>query len=211
MSTKRLKQFMLPPVLALLLSAAHAQNLSFNLTPAAQSGVGIGEIYFTGALTNNGTTTNFLNNVQFAFTSVATNYFTADTNVFFENVPGILLPGETYTDVIFGVVINPTTPPGNYSGMVTIQGGTNIFDVTTSSGQTFQIFLPPAVLGVTASGGNLIFSWPSPPGSFVLQQNSDLTTTNWTVATNTVATTNYLNQVMFPPATNSQFFRLEYP
>jgi len=207
----RIKQFMLLPVLTLLLSAAHAQNLSFNLTPAAQSGVGTGEVYFTGALTNTGPTTNFLNNIQFAFTGAATNYFTADTNVFFANVPGILLPGDTYTDVVFGVVISPATQPGNYSGTVTIQGGTNIFDATSSSGQSFQISLPPAELSITVSGGDLIFSWPSPPGSFVLQHISDLTTTNWTSVTNTVATTNYLNQVMFPPAAASQFYRLQYP
>lgn len=211
MSAKRLKQFMLLPALALPLSAAQAQNLSFNLTPAAQSGVGTGEVYFTGALTNTGLTTNFLNSVQFAFTGAATNYFTADTNVFYANVPGIFLPGDAYTDVVYGVVINPATPPGNYSGTVTIQGGTNIFDETSSSGQSFQIFLPPATLGISASAGNLLISWPSPPGNFVLQQISDLTTTNWTATTNTVATTNYLNQAMFPPAAASQFYRLQYP
>jgi hypothetical protein len=211
MSAKRLKQFLLPPVLALLLSAAHAQNLSFSLTPAAQSGVGTGEVYFTGALTNTGLATNFLNNIQIAFTGAATNYFTADTNVFFANVPGIFLPGDAYTDVVFGVVINPATPPGNYSGTVTIQGGTDIFGAGNLTNQTFQILLPPAALSISASGGNIIFSWPSPPGSFVLQQISDLTTTNWTAVTNTVATTNYLNQVMFPPAAASQFYRLEYP
>ena len=210
MSAKHLKQFLLLPALALVLSAAHAQNLSFSLTPAAQSGVGTGEVYFAGTLTNTGPTTNFLNNIQFAFTGAAPNYFTADTNVFFANVPGIFLPGDTYTDVVFGVVINPATPPGNYFGTVTIQGGTNIFDVASSSGQAFQFSLPPATLSISASGGNIIFSWPSPPGSFVLQQISDLTTTNWTAVTNTVATTNYLNQVMFPPAA-SQFYRLRYP
>ena len=162
-------------------------------------------------MTNTGPTTNFLNNIQFAFTGAATNYFMADTNVFFANVPGILLPGDTYTDVVFGVVISPATPPGNYSGTVTIQGGTNIFDATSSSGQSFQISLPPAELSITVSGGDFIFSWPSPPGIFVLQHISDLTTTNWTSVTNTVATTNYLNQVMFPPAAASQFYRLQYP
>ncbi len=195
----------------LLPVAATRANLAFVLTPALQSGVGTNEIFFTGALTNTSLTTNFLNNIQITFTNAATNYFTADTNVFFSNVPGILLPGETYTDVIFGIAVNPATPPGNYSGTVAIQGGTNIFDATILSSQTFQISLPAATLAAALSGTNLIISWPSPPGSFVLQQNFNLTTTNWTATTNTPTITNFQNQVILPPANGNQFYRLKYP
>jgi hypothetical protein len=211
MSAKRLKQFMLLPALALLLSAANAQTLSFSLTPAAQSGVGTGEVFFIGALTNTGLTTNFLNNIQFAFTGAATNYLTADTNVFFANVPGILLPGETYADVVFGAVINPATPPGNYSGTVAIQGGTDIFGAGNLTNQTFQVSLPPAALGIARYGTNLVLSWPSPPGGFLLQQNADLATTNWTTATNTLTMTNFQNQAILPPSAVRQFYRLKYP
>ena len=208
----RLKFRTLLSGLAFLLSAALAQaDLSFSLTPAAQSGVGTNEIFFTGALTNASLTTNFLNNIQITFTNAATNYLTADTNVFFANVPGILLPGETYTDVIFGIAVNPATPPGNYYGTVTIQGGSDIFAAVNLTNQTFQISLPPASLGVATSGTNLVLSWPSPPGDFVLQQNSDLTTTNWTVTTNTPAITNFQNQVILPPTNGNQFYRLKYP
>jgi hypothetical protein len=66
-------------------------------------------------------------------------------------------------------------------------------------------------MGITLSGTNLVLSWPSPPGGFVLQQNADLTTTNWTAATNTPAITNRQNQVILLPANGSQFYRLEYP
>jgi hypothetical protein len=198
-------------LMLLLPVAATRANLAFVLTPALQSGVGTNEIFFTGALTNTSLTTNFLNNIQITFTNAATNYFTADTNVFFSNVPGILLPGETYTDVIFGIAVNPATPPGNYSGTVAIQGGTNIFDATILSSQTFQISLPAATLAAALSGTNLIISWPSPPGSFVLQQNFNLTTTNWTATTNTPTITNFQNQVILPPANGNQFYRLKYP
>jgi hypothetical protein len=198
--------------LAFLFSVAVAQaDLPFSLTPAAQSGVGTNEIFFTGALTNTSLTTNFLNNIQITFTNAATNYFTADTNVFFANVPGILLPGETYTDVIFGITVNSATPPGNYFGMVSIQGGSDIFAADNLTNQTFQVSLPPAALGVARSNTNLVISWPSPPGGFELQQNSDLTTTNWTVATNAPAITNFQNQVIFSPTNGIQFYRLEYP
>src|SRR5476649_180646 len=127
MPAMRLKPSMLLPGLALLLSATLAKaDPSFSLTPAALSGVGTNEVFFTGTLASTGLTTNFLNSISISFTNTATNYFTADTNVFFANVPGLLLPGETYADVIFGIAVNPATPPGNYSGAVTIQGGTNI-------------------------------------------------------------------------------------
>ena len=208
----RLKFQTLLSGLALLLSVALAQaDLTFSLTPAAQSGVGTNEIFFTGALTNTSLTTNFLNNIQITFTNAATNYLTADTNVFFANVPGILLPGETYTDVVFGIAVNSATPPGNYYGTVTIQGGSDIFAADNLTNQTFQVSLSPASLGVALSNTNLVLSWPSPPGDFVLQQNSDLTTTNWTVATNTPAITNFQNQVILPPTNGNQFYRLKYP
>ena len=156
-------------------------------------------------------TTNFLNNIQFTFTDTATNYLMADTNVFFANVPGILLPDETYNDIVFGIAINPTTPPGNYSGLVAIQGGTNIFDATSLSSQTFQVLLSPAALSAVLYGTNLLLSWPSPPGGFVLQQNAGLTTANWMAVTNVPANTNFQNQVILPPVNGNQFYRLRYP
>jgi hypothetical protein len=208
----RLKFFTIFFCPVLLFSVARAQtNLSFFLTPAMQSGVGTNEVFFTGALTNTSLTTNFLNNIQITFTNAATNYLTADTNVFFANVPGILLPGETYNDVVLGVAVNPATPPGNYSGTVTIQGGTNIFAATNLSSQTFQISLPPATLAAALSGTNFILSWPSPPGSFVLQKNSDLTTTNWLTVTNAATFINFQNQAILPSANDNQFYRLNYP
>ena len=168
----RLKPIVLLSVLAWLLPAASTRaSLAFVLTPPAQSGVGTNEIFFTGTLTNTDLTTNFLNSIGFSFTNAATNYLAADTNVFFANVPGILLPGENYTDVVFGILINPATPPGNYSGTVTLQGGTNIFAAGSLTNQAFQVTLPPVPLGIaTSSGSNLLLSWPSPPGGFVLQQ-----------------------------------------
>jgi hypothetical protein len=208
----RLKPFMLLPGLALVLFAARTKaDLSFSLTPAVLSGIGTNEVFFAGVLTSTSPATNFLNNIQIAFVNSATNYFTVDTNVFFANVPGILLPGETYADVVFGIAVNPAVPPGNYCGAVTIQGGADIFAADNLANQIFQISLQPADLGVATSGTNIVLSWPSPPGDFVLQQNSDLTTTNWTAVTNTPATANLQNQVILPPSAGNQFYRLKYP
>ncbi len=209
----RLKFLAILSGLALLLPSASATaDLAFFLTPAVQSDVGSNEVIFTGTLTNTSPTDNlFLNNIQISFIGNATNYLTADTNVFFANVPGILLPGETYSDVVFGIALNPATPPGQYFGVVTLQGGTNIFAATNLAGPTFEITLPPATLNISPSGTNLLVSWLSPPGGFGLQQNSDLTTTNWTIVTNVPAVVSGQNQVVLPMGFGNQFYRLKYP
>src|ERR1017187_1576483 len=121
MPAMRLKPFMLLSGLALLMSTAPMRaDLIFVLTPAAQSDVGSNEVIFTGTLINASPTDNlFLNNIQFDFIDEADNYLGADTNVFFANVPGILLPGETYSDVVFGITVASNTPPGQYFGIVT--------------------------------------------------------------------------------------------
>jgi hypothetical protein len=208
----RLKSLFLLSGLALLLVASVRADLAFTLTPAVQSGVGSNEVVFIGTLINTSLTDNlFLNNIQFSFIDEAAGYLAADTNVFFANVPGILLPGETYSDVVFGIVINPTTPPGQYFGIVTLQGGTNIFAATNLASPIFEVTLPTASLDIALSGTNVLLSWPAPPGDFVLQQNFDLTTTNWTTITNTPAVVNGQNQVMLPTGSSNQFYRIEYP
>ncbi|HLX95255.1 MAG TPA: hypothetical protein VKU37_05880 [Verrucomicrobiae bacterium] len=209
----RLKPLVLWSSLAVLLPGTSVPaDLAFTLTPAVQSGLGSNEVIFAGVLTNTSLTDNlFLNNIQVSFTGIATNYLAADTNVFFANVPGILLPGETYGDVVFGIAINPATPLGQYFGIVTLQGGTNIFAATNLAGPTFEVTLSPAALTLALAGANQLVSWPSPPGDFVLQQNSDLATTNWTTVTNVPALVNGQNQVTLPPGSSNQFFRLVYP
>jgi hypothetical protein len=210
----RLKVPTLLSGLALLVSVPLARaDLLFTLTPAGRSGVGSNEVVFNGTLTNTSLTTNlFLNNLQISFTNAATNYLTADTNAFFANVPGILLPGETYSDAVFGVGINPAATNGDYAGTVTIQGGTNnIFATTNLSTQTFHILLTPAALDIKRSGTNVLLKWPSPPGGFVLEQNTNLATTNWLTVTNGSIITNGLNQVVLPRPTTNKFYRLKYP
>jgi hypothetical protein len=208
-----LKPFMLLSGLALLLSSAPARaDLAFALTPAMQSDVGSNEVFFTGTLINTSLTDNlFLNNIQFDFIDEAAGYLAADTNVFFANVPGILLPFETYNDVVFGITIDPATPPGQYFGFVTILGGTNIFAATDLASPIFEVSLPPAALGIASSGTNVVLSWASPPEGFALQKNSNLTTTIWLAVTNIPTVTNGQNQVTVSPSTGNQFYRLKYP
>ena len=211
--TMRPQPLLLLSGLAILLSVPPAQaDLAFVLTPALRSGAGSNEFFFTGTLSNTSLTdTLYLNDVQFDFIAGAASYLAADTNAFFANVPGILLPFETYSDVVFGITIDPTTPPGQYFGSVTVQGGTNIFAATNLASPTFEVSLPPAALGIVPAGTNVVISWASPPGGFELQKNSDLATTSWLTVTNLPAFTNGQNQVRLSGTNSSLFFRLKYP
>jgi hypothetical protein len=70
------------------------------------------------------------------------------------------------------------------------------------------------VLRIAPSSGNLLISWQalSSAAGFVLQDNSDLATTNWVIVTNALALSNGLNQVVIPmPVSGSQFYRLINP
>lgn len=139
--TMRAKLFALLAGLALLwFSLPAGADLTFVLTPAAQPGVGSNAIVFTGTLSNTSTANLlFLNNLQFSFIGTASNFLGPGANAFFANVPGILLPNETYSDIVFGLAINPATPPGDYFGSVTIQGGSNIFAGANLAAQMFLV------------------------------------------------------------------------
>ena len=214
MKTLRLKLIMKLSALALLLaltSAARA-DLSFTLTPSVKSGVGSNEVTFIGTLTNTSLTTNlFLNNLQFSFTNAATNFLAPGTNIFFANVPGILLPGENYTDVIFSIFLNPAATNGDYAGTATVQGGSNILTTATLASQTFHLTLAPATLASSRSSTNILLQWPSPPAAFTLQQNTNLAGTNWLAVTAPSVFTNGLNQTILSATNTRQFYRLKYP
>lgn len=56
-----------------------------------------------------------------------------------------------------------------------------------------------------------LLSWPTNAAGFVLQQNSDLSTTNWVDTTNTVNVVGTNNQVNIPLLGGGEFFRLKLP
>ncbi len=68
----------------------------------------------------------------------------------------------------------------------------------------------PLLLTATPSGNSIIVSWPSAPG-FVLQQNSDLATTNWTVSSYPVSTNGAIESITVTPSANNLFLRLISP
>jgi hypothetical protein len=68
------------------------------------------------------------------------------------------------------------------------------------------------LLTVSLTGPNaVVVSWPSSAAGFVLQQNSDLTTTNWPDFSGTVNTNVTTKSATISPATDTRFFRLFHP
>ena len=91
---------------------------------------------------------------------------------------------------------------GNFYG-TTLNGGANGF------GTVFRLAVPEPTLAITLSGSQLVLSWPSWAADLVLQENPDLTTTNWRTVTTPVVVTNLQNQVVLWPApSGNTFYRL---
>ncbi len=66
-------------------------------------------------------------------------------------------------------------------------------------------------LNITRSNAFMIVSWPSASTGFVLQQNTNLSTTNWTIPSETVTDNGTTRSISASPAPGNRFFRLFKP
>ena len=68
-------------------------------------------------------------------------------------------------------------------------------------------------LGIASAGNDLVLSWTVPSTNFVLQQNQDLSTTNWTPLTDqpVLNLTNLQNQMFLSSNGSNNFYRLATP
>jgi hypothetical protein len=112
----------------------------------------------------------------------------------------------------------------NYSSYLPIPPGTRFIQYTMNfirpQGSDLDSFFDDNVLGVTdsvqmpllkvgTSPTNEIVFWPTLySDGFQLQQNSNLTVTNWTAAGTTFQITNGSNQATFSSPPPNRFFRL---
>jgi hypothetical protein len=72
------------------------------------------------------------------------------------------------------------------------------------------IIVPRLSISLTQTNTALL-SWPTNSVGFALQQNSDLTTTNWVNVTNSISLAGTNNQVIAEPFDGCNFFRLVHP
>ena len=108
-----------------------------------------------------------------------------------------------------GVTWTTTNAPGaNWNCVASSADGDRLFAGISLGGIYTSQLAPARMLSITVADGNQVISWTIPSSSLVLQENSDLTTTNWTDVTTSPAVTNYQNQVTRPPSGN-WFFRLK--
>ena len=67
------------------------------------------------------------------------------------------------------------------------------------------------LLTISHAGNNVIVSWPYPSTGFVLQQNNNLTTTNWAISGFAITTNASINSINIPSPAGNLFFRLNKP
>ncbi len=119
-------------------------------------------LIFSGTLTNTSTTAKiFLNDLQCA----APAGLGLRPNIFFANVPGILLPGEIYTGAIFSAALDPAATPGDYVGTLTVKGGADILGGATLASASFTILSPTVSIAATVPGA---FEFGALAGAFTV-------------------------------------------
>ena len=126
--------------------------------------------------------------------------------------------GLIYTSADSGAHWTQTSAPSNsWSSVASTADGSSFVALAQDHIYTLRFPLPPPSpppsprLSITPSSGGLGLSWVVPARSFVLQQNSDLTTTNWTdVGTSpTLNLTNLHYQVAVSRSSGTRFYRLK--
>ncbi|HTB85947.1 MAG TPA: LamG-like jellyroll fold domain-containing protein [Candidatus Sulfotelmatobacter sp.] len=123
----------------------------------------------------------------------------------------------TFTDAIastsYSTVLNVGDITQNLGANTAYVGFTGSYGGQTSV-QTISNFqfisIPTAGINLLNNNSSLI-SWPGSVLGYTLQQNSDLTTTNWMNVTNVNILSNGLNQVTAPTGGPNMFYRLILP
>ncbi|HZM02596.1 MAG TPA: LamG-like jellyroll fold domain-containing protein [Candidatus Saccharimonadales bacterium] len=94
-----------------------------------------------------------------------------------------------------------------YIGFTGADGGST--SIQTISNFTF-VNIPSAAIQIN-NGTNAVLSWPGAVSGFVLQQNGDLNTTNWSNVANPANLVNGQYQIIVPLGSTNLFYRLILP
>ncbi len=121
-----------------------AAALSLQLAPANVASAPGGVMVFQGMLTNTSATDKlFLNNIDATLVGTAATKVVLKSNAFYANVPGILLPGESYNGPLFQMKLEASSLDGDYSGTILLQGGADIFATGTLTSNSFTLLATP--------------------------------------------------------------------
>ncbi len=115
--------------------------------------------------------------------------------------------GGTSTGGVFevsGTIGQPDAGPTLTGGSSAVTGGFwALSALQTPGAPTLRIYL--------SSPSSAVVAWLAPATGFVLQENSNLNTTNWITSAATVTTISGTNQISVAPPTGNKFFRLYHP
>ena len=113
----------------------------------------------------------------------------------------------SYAGTNYGPTASAPSAAGTYTVTASTAGDANN---TAGSSSAVALTINQAVLTVTHSGNSVIISWPSASTGFVLQQNSNLATTNWTTSSG-ISDDGTNKSITITSLTGNLFFRLSHP
>lgn len=140
-----------------LVSAALTVSLT---APVVNAAAGTSAV-FSGTLTNNDATKVFLNDVQVSLPPG----LALVPNTFFANVPGILLPGESYIGPIFSVELGAVASPGDYICTFAMKGGADMIAADELVAANFIVLSPLVTLAATIPSAS---EFGPVPGAFTV-------------------------------------------
>jgi alpha-L-arabinofuranosidase len=125
-------------------------------------------------------------------------------------------PNATATLRSFGMVQDEATRTNGPVAMrdiatnyLTVAGGGFTYAFPPYSMTLFTLVPNGPMLTVSQSAGNtLVVSWPWPSANWTLQQNTDLTTANWTAPSETIQNDGSNNFIIITPPAGNRYFRL---
>jgi hypothetical protein len=100
---------------------------------------------------------------------------------------------------------------GQHDAAAPVSGGN--YSLTGGFWALYSVQTPGApLLTITRTATNTaIVSWPSSATGFSLQQNADLSTTNWVASAETVNNNGTVSFIIVRPPTGNRFYRLKSP
>ena len=116
-----------------------------------------------------------------------------------------------YTSTNSGITWMTNNAPSLWGAVGSSADGCRLAAISHVNGIWVGQIAPSPQLNLGATNGSLTFSWTVPSTNFVLQQNLDLTTTNWVTLTNkpSLNYTNLNNELTLPTSNSSGFYRLK--
>jgi len=93
------------------------------------------------------------------------------------------------------ITVTPSTPPGTATPLFGLQG--------------FQLQRLPRLTMIVTTTNTIVFSWPTEQTAYAVQENLDLSQSNWVTLSNQPVTVDQQQQIVIPvPSLGRVFYRL---